>query len=486
MMNPSRNESFATARTRLTVAMLCRLVVAMVMLSGLTVTIALAQGAVPVAESTGESGGESAGESAGESGGPALDDVLAREAWSDPTYGLTLRPPLSSKLERETADDAVLRITGEDGWQILLFIKKSTEDLSLQQVLESAVGQLASLERMRLTQQKDVHPKNREGVVIYFKVDNRKAKPWVLGEAFMQIDPRTVAMLQLKVDQDKFERMQPIFEAVFRSVDMRDRAKLEEERKAMLKRGTEWLKKVDLKKRAAALIDEQLFRIVRDGQDIGYMKMTQGQDKAMKMPGLRVTLQARIQMGDRATDSQSEFFLSEDGKEEIWSIKMTAHPLRPDLKGATRPTGRTLDGKPLAPPPDTISWAETGIRSGNNVTVSRQGPEGIEDNKWLSPEEGYVSQVDLYLLGALLPRKEKAEMGYYAYYPAAGKITFRTERLVPRTDGGLEVYSRPSPDEPEQMSRYGDNGRLLERTLENDTRLIPVGKAELAAIWGLK
>ncbi len=417
--------------------------------------------------------------------GPALDEVLAREVWRDPVYGLTLRPPLSSKLERETADDAVLRITGDSGYQIFLFIKKSTEEVSLQQVLESAVAQLASLERMRLTEQKNVRPRNRPGTVIYFKVDNRKAKPWVLGEAFMQIDPRTVAMLQLKVDEEDFEKVKPIFEAVFRSVDLEDRAKLEEQRKAMLKQGGEWRKRIDFKKQTSALIDEQWLRIVREGQDVGYMKMTQGTDKTMKTPGLRVTLQARVQAGDRATDSQSEFFLSEDGNDEVWSIKVTSRPLRPAPPPPPRAV-RPGEPKPLALPPDTVSWAETGVRSGTAMTVTRQGPEGIEENKWKTPDKEYVSQVELYLLGGLLPRKEKVELGYYAYFPAEGKITFRTERIVPLTDGSLEVHSRPAPDQPEQVSRYDAAGRLLERVLEDDMRLIPAGKAELAAIWGLK
>jgi len=61
------------------------------------------------------------------------------------------------------------------------------------------------------------------------------------------------------------------------------------------------------------------------------------------------------------------------------------------------------------------TWYETGVRNGKQITVIRQGPSGGTRHTWATPPEGYLSQVQLYLLAPLLPRKETDEWGFYAY-----------------------------------------------------------------------
>src|SRR6185369_10996180 len=122
-------------------------------------------------------------------------------------------------------------------------------------------------------------------------------------------------------------------------------------------------------------------------------------------------------------------------------------------------------GKDVPAPPLPPAWVETGVRSGDKITVSKQEPGSNKDFKWEKPKEGYLSQVEVLLLDALLPHTAATDVGFYAYYPLQGKLTFRSERVAPQPDGSCRVYSRPAPEHAEQVSYFGTDGRLQKRVL---------------------
>jgi hypothetical protein len=134
------------------------------------------------------------------------------------------------------------------------------------------------------------------------------------------------------------------------------------------------------------------------------------------------------------------------------------------------------------------AWAETGWRSDSEIKVRRQQAADMEAKEmgWRRPPLGYLSQVDLYLMHPLLPHTAPVELGFYAYYPNTGKIGLRTERIVPGGDGSFTVYSKPAPDQPEQITRIDSAGRIIERTLPEGRKMIPGAKAQIMALWNMK
>ncbi|NJL30739.1 MAG: hypothetical protein HC898_03405 [Phycisphaerales bacterium] len=75
-----------------------------------------------------------------------MDALLARERWDEPMYGLSLRPPLGSRLERQSADEAILRILGEKNtYSISLEVKNLNGPFVLDQVVQQSVVQVANV-----------------------------------------------------------------------------------------------------------------------------------------------------------------------------------------------------------------------------------------------------------------------------------------------------------------------------------------------------
>ncbi|MEX0776949.1 MAG: hypothetical protein WD042_14685 [Phycisphaeraceae bacterium] len=403
--------------------------------------------------------------------------LLSGEVWRDETFGVGFNLPLTATLRREVADDAVVHVIGDGGYIISLYIKKSKSQVNIDQVVQAATGQLAVAEPMAvLIAESEARPAGRPGALLYFDIPadaKRKASAHVLGEGFMQLDPTTVVMLRLDVKSERYKQAKPIFEAVFKSLSVEDPAKINERRAALIATGQEWHKALTIKDVKAALVPEQWFRIVAENRDIGYMQITQKADKQLNLEGVTVEVRARIEVGDQAYDSLSNFFVSDDRTREIWSIRTTVRPLAP---AAHRPGAKGNE----------TSWAETGLRSGKQVTVSREGPAGVNKSEWDAPTKGYLSQVELQMLGSLLPRNKEGEYGFYGYVPSASKISFRRERVEVAKDGTVTIHSWPTPEQPAQVSRSDANGRLLERTLDEGRKVIPTNKAELAAKWGVR
>lgn len=462
----------------------------------------------------------------------AAEQLLAAERWREHSRGLSLQPPLGSRLLEMSsgADDALLRIAGEGNYFIKLYIKTRKEastkvmafdidsraganasdakdrarnvddvpvpaeaktDLTLDQIAELAIKQIANVQPGAVLVDQKRLDQPLPTVALYFKIPNPKRGVWMLGQSLTQIDGSTVAMLQLDVDPNRFEQVRPIFEAVAKSIQIENPAKLAQQRAEWLEQADRWLSHLDSKTLHAKLVPEQWLRIVDNGKDIGHMRLIQKRDRQMDQQGIRVDVQAHVEVGEQSVDSLANFFLSDDGQNEIWSIRTTTRPTKPVAADKTLPESLS-------------TFAETGVRSKDKITVTRQSPAGNSEFHWDRPAKPatapagtssvavkameptmmplpYLSQVELQMIDTTLPHKGPLEVGFYAYNPAAGKISFRTERVVLQSDGSYLVYSRLTPEQPEQVSQFNASGKLIRRTLPNGQMLLPTTKAELAA-----
>jgi hypothetical protein len=168
-----------------------------------------------------------------------------------------------------------------------------------------------------------------------------------------------------------------------------------------------------------------------------------------------------MHLPDRKLQSESFFFLGEDGESEVWSIAMKV-----------KQPGKAL-----------LTWTETGSNSKGVISVVRSGPSEKSEQQWQTPSSAYISQVDVRLLGRLVSARAPRELGFYAYYPGKGRITFRTERIEPQPQGRYELFSVPAADLPEQQSLFDGRGNLLKQELASGQVIIPSTPQQISRIW---
>ena len=442
------------------------------------------------------------------------DQLLAVERWQEQAYGLSFRPPLGCTMQTETSGDTLVRFAGPEGYSVEVYIRQVKPDmetgeflsadpdrpdapptriafdnrqditLDIEQVVEMALSQVAVAHPGATVLAQDrLAPADRSAAVVYFRLPNETdGRTWILGHAYMMLDDQSFVWLRLLAPQGQFAAIRQTFEAVVKSLDLQDPAVRDQQRRDAIQRGQALRATIDTAKLHKAIVDKQWLRIVQDGADIGYMLIKQHKDTQLGFPGLSVEIQARVQLDRQILDSDSSFFLSDDGNHELWSIRNSVRPT--PAPGSTPAPGRTPgspDGGAQA-----ISTADTGVRTNDAITVTVDLPTSSKKYTWIAPPEGYLSQVEVNILPSLLPPRKSEPLGFYAYYPAAGKITYRTMTVQPTAAGGYAVVTRPSPDLPEQHATYDRQGRLVGQVLPGGRAMLPASRQQIAAIWKTK
>ncbi|MCC7407333.1 MAG: hypothetical protein IT442_04630 [Phycisphaeraceae bacterium] len=430
------------------------------------------------------------------------DSILAEERWQEQAHGLSLRPPLGAKLQQSNSADALVVIAGPDGYSIELYYRqiKPGEQIApyvtsdadnprssqLNTVSSDTVQlDIQAVEQMALHQVSTAHPDavqidrgkftvgDDPGSLLYFRLVNQDRSPWVLGHAYLLLDPQTFVMLRMLAPETKFKQVRPVFEAVARSIAVEDPALRDRIRKQQVQQGADWMQSVTPDRIAKSLLPEQWFRMLHDGKDVGYLRINQRPGKRLSFDGVEVQIQSRVEIDRQTIDTLSTMFLSTARDYEDWSTKTTVRPLTPPAA----PKGN-------APPaPESISAAETGVRTKGGITVTRQNVTGTNKYTWDVPPEGYLPQVLVHLMPALLPRDKPATMGFYAYYPASGEITYRTVEVQPTGKGGIQLVSQPSPSVRNESAEFDAAGRLLKRDMPEGGTVIPATRQQIAAIW---
>jgi hypothetical protein len=410
--------------------------------------------------------------------GDDSDGPLSSQRWHERAHGLSLRPPLGSRIVSYTADDAFVRILAEGPYTITAYLKKSPESITLDRITQLAIEQLGLAQpSAKIIDQRPFQAGDWAGQVIYFLIPPSKTAPaWAHGQAFIQLNDHEFVILKLHVDHARFDAVRGAFEAVVRSLERQDPNQLGLERAARIAAGDTWRQSLDVAKIHQSLQSDQWFRIVDQENDIGYMRIREQTATEMNLAGVRVDIQARIVLGKATYDSISNFFASDDGRYEVWSVRTTQ-------RGGDTKTAQTAQDDLTKK-----SWAETGLRSDDQITVTIQNPTGSKEYHWQRPPKAYLSQVDLHLLERLLPPDSKTEYGFYAYYPNTAEITYRVSRVDRSSADGnpLVVCTRPSPDQEEQVSYYDRSGRLLKRVLAEGRTTLPASQQQLASLWNLK
>ena len=439
------------------------------------------------------------------------ETMLATDRWQDMAYGLSLRPPIGSVHTPWPTGNIRMRFGGSGGYTVDLFIRTKRErddeaigtsslivaldetstdrftwqisggdgDVTLERVETIAQKAMEVADPTAvMIDRKDLNPGGRPASVIYFKLSPTRtlsqqtpAGDWVIGQAFMPLKRNTFAVLRLQVDHDQFANIRPVFEAMVHSIQLENRQTLQDQREEWINRGRMWLELLDHDRLHHRITAEQYFRIRREDADIGYMLVRQRETREMELPGLGIEIVASVNRGRKVYDSQTRMFLSHDGHHEIWSIQMWSR--------AMGPAGQPVAATHL----DKMARQETGVRSHDMIEIKRDGPMGPTTRSWKRPPRAYLSQVELQLMGPLLPHRHRQRMAFYGYHPDTGRITMRTVNIVPAGDGSYRAYSRASLDHPDDVSTYDRDGRLIRRNLPGGIVIEPATPQKMKSIW---
>lgn len=187
-----------------------------------------------------------------------------------------------------------------------------------------------------------------------------------------------------------------------------------------------------------------------------------------RIPGLIVQLDAMALESELRVDTRAIYFVSEDFKEESWTVKMA-----------------------LRQGPTTTESSITGARSGTSMTVQlQQGSSSAPTvTRPVIQGEGYISQAIMHILAPILV--ENAEVGPYAgyaYNPSTNTISLRWDTVEQPADkpGLWIIRSRPDDNTPAVNHVFNARGDLMRSEMHNGRLWEPITLDRLVNLWRRK
>ncbi len=407
---------------------------------------------------------------------PTLGDQAEVVRWQEQAYGMSLDVPADSTPVEQTADGALVQFLTQDPATIGVYIRRSTNELTLEGIKDKAVRELGFRHPSALTLAQDGEPvtvAGRAALGLYLLVPDEEQGDWVFAQVYTLIDPTTVAVYQLNCNASELDTAAKTFQGVVDSVAFAAPAELDRLRTERIEAGRAWLESINSEQIKSALIPEQWFRITLAGKDIGYLRVRHHDEAEHVPPGTSIAIQSRLVQGDNVYDTEGKYFESDDRAEEYWTATTT-------LKMPP-----TAAYNPDAPPqPLTQNWRQTGLRDGQAMEVSQETPTNIKKFSWKVPPAAYLSQVNQYVLPALLPHDKPQALAFYAFDQDARKLSLRTYQVQPMPGGSYRVFERPTPDQAQHIATFSPTGRLIERRMPDGRVFLATTPQELKRIWG--
>ncbi len=415
----------------------------------------------------------------GAGGAPAESESPPGPRWREHSHGVSFLIPGGAQTIDRPADDAMVRLVVPGTGAIDVFIKRSAVDMQLNAIVSEAIHQLGAVRpSATILDQPRLSAGKRSVAAVFFRIPDAKNGPWVMGQAFLPLDARSFVMFRLEANPQQYATAREIFEALIRSVEVEDPGVVNRRRTEALARGEGWRERITFEQMIAVLTPQRWYRIIDDRDDVGYMRIAERKTEQIGLEGIEIETQVRVFAAGTVYDATSTFFASEDGTQEVWSIRTTARP------------HPTAVGQPAAPPNQSgrgqgaVSWAETGVRSNDRITVNRETPSGVRDVHWRTPPTAYLNLVQSMLIDRLLPRDSPLPLGFYAYHPDAKKVTYQTAWVTPQPVG-YAVNLRPDPQRKAHVSRYTPAGAQIDRVIPGGRVFVPTTRERLALTWNL-
>ena len=412
--------------------------------------------------------------SAADKNAPSKARPLTDQRWHDRAYGLSFLIPQDMRVVSRTADTAAARVEDQlNQMSISLHVKRSRSILTLKQVAKEAREQILSRISVNhiLEEKSNITIADQPAAVIYAQTKSAKGEDILLGQAIMQLDPQTFAVMEVTSALNEYPIAHDTFEAVLGSMQRMNPEQIAKQRAEQLKLGIEWRTELRPEQIHKALIGEQWYRVLDGKRDMGYMRVRQHKASQSGKTGVAVEVQQRIAIAADYYDSLATYFLADDDSVEMWKVTTTRRSI------AARP-----NADPNAKNQQADTYVETGVRAGEEVNITLDGPRQADKRKYNRPERGYLAQVEAQLLPQLLPNDRPGTYGFYYYSSSNNAVSFRTDTVTP-TLTGFTVATRLSPNDPELKATYNAQRQLIEKQLGNDRRLVPTSAAMIQQIW---
>jgi len=438
---------------------------------------------------------------------------FAETPFSVPSLGLRLYLPVGCRIDVSNlmGSASAFQVFAEDSTWMIRGLSPASRDQTLSpgEVATSLIEGLLRPEQIKESLKKEwnVDVSGVDGRVLdreddlvidelpaarfYAQIKRTDGAVAVTGYTVVALSPGKFVLFEFTCPQAEFERARGIFEAIVASSEFRDPVDASAERAAGLLAGTSLLDSLNRDDMAAMLgTSPTMFRLYRpassgdpaDANEVAYQRVQirSGQrgeldpqrpkarwTAAEKEDGYLVRVDSRFLDGARMVDSQSVYFLTLDRDEEHWSVRMTVR----DDKGRTS------------------TWTETGTRLGDTIKVSTLEPGGSPVQKqWKAPPDGYLSQVEAYLLPRMLARfGAPAIFNFYRYNTTTGEISLRRDELTTAPTGeGWVILSRPHENAADERTIVDNQGRIIRRVLPSGVVMEPIAGDSLLQLWKSK
>ena len=469
--------------------------------------------------------------------------------WSEVGYGVSLTPPPETvQIEGRAVtwlDPRGFSVSFEIAYSDLsVDLETMTANAMVQMGFAQATPRLLDAQG----QPTDKPPRpmriaDRPAVLMYFELDQQD-KPdwfyelsnlkreeqlaWFYAQAIVMLEPHAAVIVKLTATRDNQIIGQEAFEQVVASLHIPLARELDEIREARVEKADAWLKSTTPEAWAEALPRDQWYRLIFRGKDVGHVRLQSPRDPAelrqlekkqlpgIEPPGMAAVMDRRDYLDDQVLDTRSIYFAHDDTEREAWQTLSS-------LRSAKKPGG--LDARAR---PQVLTWVENGIRGTQQVDrrnaqgdtveqylnvltvisetpppssaveqiqsherfTGRQSAGNIrgqinENQQWVAPDRSYLSQLQVWALGAMLPHNEPGVYNFSAYHPDTGRPGLRTVVVRPLDDGGWVVFDRPTSKLSPTRSVYNADGQLVERVTPQGVRLVPTTPEELAEVWGI-
>lgn len=341
----------------------------------------------------------------------------------------------------------------------------------------------------------------RRGRIIYYRDTGEDSLGLTAGLLLLPTGEQRFMVFRIAIRQNQFERVRPLLDRSFATIELFSKEQIDARRQAQLDRAAKAIASLTEEKYRALIGTRQWYRLYRPdpaGQpardvEIGYVRievaeeprgaLTPERDAANYTPservkGIMLRVNARVIIDAPRgiyADQQSLFWQTYDRSEELWSIRVTSR-----------------EGQ------RSYTEGESGIREGHpysKITVVTNQRETLSRSEFtfIVPEEPFLSQLEVFMLGSLLPRDGSisGEMAFRYYEPSQ-----RDQRVLPsRLDtwrplddrsGRWLLTSELLAGTPAVESTFSREGALMRREKPDGSLTLPAQVDEILRVWRAK
>ena len=412
----------------------------------------------------------------------ATSPLLTNERWEDQCYGFSILTPANTQVINNTSDGSIVKFMAKNQYNLSVDIIKSDRATELAPIAIRSKDQFlfAYPSAVEFEKKDELFRINHTIPALrqYLYVNDKIKGNWILGQTFIQIDPVTFALIDIEFKANIFNTIEPLYKAVCDSVQLRTPEELDIPREKLINNGKSALENFNLEQACKILPKEQWFRVIRNGQDIGYTQRTHKKSKQLLRDGVIFKYKSLVHLNDADITVKNSFFESFDNNVEIWTIEKWNTNKNENI------TAKTDQGKVVSLPKTTKSTI-TGMRTYKNLKVIVETESRIQEPcEWKIPEGMYISQLRQMLLPAFLPADQPNGYSFYGFDTDTQELSIMSAYTMPDENAPNKFWAEflPTLNASPMLSCYSTDHATLRTEEPNGIILVPTTPQELKKI----